>query len=376
MSKKEHVYYFDYLRVIAAISVIYLHAAGGPLRGAINTSWQLVNLFTSFASTAVPLFIMMSGYLLLSNERTLDIDILFKKRLPRLIVPLIGWTVVALLWKAFMAKSFSGFCEGLFAAKMTPAWTHLWYMYTLIALYLFSPFLYGGLKSLSKKGHILILILTLIPTFKTVLNIIFPPFVDSLLEIDIISRTTFWGGYLNIFILGYYLGNIKKKIPNWILFTTAAVLFGVIAYGTFYLTNKNGAYSATFQDASMGFEVLLASCVFLLFKQNMNRESKFLKNVPIVPLTFSIYLMHHILLSMMTYVFPMDTFVDTVFVTIVNFVICFFIMKTVANIKPICFIATGMSYKSACESCNWVYTKRKRKQFANRSRQDDTSVTP
>ena len=53
------------------------------------------------------------------------------------------------------------------------------------------------------------------------------------------------------------------------------------------------------------------------------------------------------------------SFFDTVWVTIVNFAICFIVMKTVATIKPICFIATGMSYKNACESCNWIYTYRK-----------------
>lgn len=39
------------------------------------------------------------------GERTLDTGLLLKKRLPRLIIPLAGWTVVALLWKAVTTQA-------------------------------------------------------------------------------------------------------------------------------------------------------------------------------------------------------------------------------------------------------------------------------
>ena len=100
--KKNHVYYFDFLRLISAIGVIYMHVAAGPLRKTINLGWHGMNIITCFAFTAVPLFIMMSGYLILNSEKTADISFLFKKRLPHLIVPLAGWTVVAVLWKMIL----------------------------------------------------------------------------------------------------------------------------------------------------------------------------------------------------------------------------------------------------------------------------------
>ena len=36
---------------------------------------------------------------------------------------------------------------------------HFWYMYTLIAIYLISPLLYGGLHGLDRKGKTLIFVL-------------------------------------------------------------------------------------------------------------------------------------------------------------------------------------------------------------------------
>lgn len=85
LQKRDHIHYFDYLRIIAAISVIYMHVAAIPLRGAVNMQWQMLNVCTSFAFTAVPLFFMISGYLLLSDPKTKDISVLLRRRIPRLI---------------------------------------------------------------------------------------------------------------------------------------------------------------------------------------------------------------------------------------------------------------------------------------------------
>ena len=142
--------------------------------------------------------------------------------------------------------------------------------------------------------------------------------------------------------------------------TGIVVLVAAITAGTYWKTVSTGAYDATFQTQSRGFEVVLAAFVFLFFKQNCNKKSKFLSHVPLVPLSLAIYLMHNILLNMMYFAgFKLDGLVDAILATFINFAMCFITMKTVATIKPLCFLATGMTYREACESCNWVYTYRK-----------------
>ena len=128
-----------------------------------------------------------------------------------------------------------------------------------------------------------------------------------------------------------------------------------------FRTKVTEFFNQTFQHQYAGFEVVLAGCLFLLFKQNCNKPSKLLKHIPIIPLALPIYLMHNILLSMMGYVFNVTNLWDTLSITALNFAICFITMKTVATIKPICYLATGMSYEDACKSCNWVYTFNKLK---------------
>jgi peptidoglycan/LPS O-acetylase OafA/YrhL len=56
-AERKHIYYFDYLRIFALVSVIFMHAASAPLRAGVGgTDWQLTSVFTSLAFTAVPLF--------------------------------------------------------------------------------------------------------------------------------------------------------------------------------------------------------------------------------------------------------------------------------------------------------------------------------
>lgn len=361
MSKREHVHYFDYLRVMAGIFVIFMHTVSAPLRGAITPDWHLLNLFTCISFTAVPLFLMMSGYLALTNEKTMDIGVLLKRRLPRLMVPLAGWTVVSVLWNMLMMKQYSVVVlyDKLVGALSAPAAIHLWYMYTLIALTVISPILCGGLKALDRKGHMLVVTIIAIISLRTVITIFTPGWLDRILNVDVITQLTFYNGHLATYILGYYLGNLKKKIPNWILIVGIVVLTLVITLGTYWKTTATGAFDQTFQSQSRGFEVILAALIFLLFKQNCNKKSKLLSRIPLVPLSLAIYLMHNILLSMMFSVgLKVDGFLDGVAVTLINFVVCFLTMKTVATIKPICYLATGMTFKEACESCNWIYTYR------------------
>ncbi len=359
MEEKKHIHYFDYLRVIAMFGVIYMHAASSVLRGEMTLGWHITNILTSIAFTAVPFFFMMSGYLLLSSDKTLDISVLMKKRLPRLAVPLAGWTLVAVIWQLLFGFDIKLFAGKLVSALNSPAAVHFWYMYTLIALYMISPFLRGVMKSLDRRGHIYLFTLASVISVHAMITAILPDSIDKYMQIDIINKLTVFSGHLSTFILGYYLGSLKKKIPNTILFGVALITWGIITVGTFIITKNNGEYTQTFQNQSKGFEILLAASLFLIFKQCFNKESKFLKTVPIVPLSLSIYFMHNILLSMMyTVGILVNSSVDPIWITAVNFLICFVVLKTVATVKPLCFIATGIPYKDACNSCNWIYTYR------------------
>lgn len=366
MNDSAHVEYFDKLRILAALSVIFMHVAADPLRAEINTSWHLLNVCTCLAFTAVPLFFMMSGYLLMSSQKTADVSVLLRHRLPRLVVPLAGWTVVALLWRMLRSRNFSvlGLWSGLVSSLNGPAMVHFWYLYTLIALYLLSPFLYGGVQSLAKakNGKIFLFVLVSAVSAHTILMTVLPDAAAQYFNLDIFTKLKFFGGHMATFFLGWLLGSLEKKIPNALLLAGAAVTLAVITVGTWLLTARSGEYKQTFQNQSSGFEVVLAAFLFLIFKQTSTKRRPIVKAVttPIVALLLPVYLMHNIFISMLNSIgIYAHSFSSTLLITLLTFVVCFVVTKTVATVKPLCYLATGMKFDDACRKCNWVATFRR-----------------
>ena len=352
MNERPHVDYFDGLRIFAALCVIFMHTAAGPLRAGVNTDWHLLNVCTSLAFTAVPLFFMMSGYLLMTSRKTADISVLLRHRLPRLVVPLAGWTVVAVLWQMFLAHTLTpgAIWAQLVTALHGPVMVHFWYLYTLIALYALTQQRTAESLAAAVSAH-------------TILMTVLPDGAAQYVDLDIFDKLKIFGGHMATFVLGYLLGSYEKETPNWLLALGAVVLLAVISVGTWVRTVRTGEFNQSFQNQSAGFEIVLASCIFLLCKQTCNRPPRaWVKAVtgPVVALSMAIYLMHNIFLSMLFSVgVSVHSFGSTVGVTLLAFAACFVVTKTVATIRPLCYLATGKTYAEACRSCNWVYTFRR-----------------
>lgn len=370
---REHIGYIDGLRLIAAAGVVYMHTAASGLRSGVNASWHGLNLLTSLAFSAVPLFFMISGYLLLTDEKTLDPAVLLRHRLPRLVIPLAGWTVVATLWDCIRARDISAafwwprLLNGLYSPVLVP----YWFMYTLIAIYVLSPLLYGGVQALGRSGRRYLLALIALVSLRGLLRALLPDEADSFVNVDVLMKLQALGGYLLLFLLGYLLGTTERKFSTAGLIAAAVLTWAVICIGTWRLTVRSGSYNAAFQNQSAGPEVLLASCLFLLAKQAPARQRPWLGSI--VPLLFPTYLMHAVLLNMFCAVGIQPVrFVGVVGATVLNLVICYLTLKTVATVKPICYLATGMTYEKACASCNWVYTARRLRARNRRNSGGDT----
>jgi surface polysaccharide O-acyltransferase-like enzyme len=91
----------DYIRVIASFSVILLHSTA-PLIFKYGdlplTHWMIGNIYDSAVRMCVPLFFMISGYLLLDKNESLVS--FYKKRFNKIVPPLIAWSFFYVLWTA------------------------------------------------------------------------------------------------------------------------------------------------------------------------------------------------------------------------------------------------------------------------------------
>lgn len=140
----------DLIRVYAIAAVVLLHCEAVPNTrfGQIPmSSWWQTNLYNAFVCTCVPLFVMLSGALILTRDATddaADVVSFLRRRIGKLIVPLLAWTLIYAAWYRFVwdrplspPDLFVHFISGL--AK--PLFAHLWFIYLIISLYLAAPLL-------------------------------------------------------------------------------------------------------------------------------------------------------------------------------------------------------------------------------------------
>ena len=144
--KRENIGWVDLLRIIACFLVVLSHCCD-PFVGQFDndrTSF-LTGAFTgSFVRACVPLFVMMSGVLLFPVR--LEMGEFYRKRIGRIVVPLIFWSVMLPLlyyvYLNFMVSSVSpsiapeNFTMGATLTKLytfifnfTYDTTPLWYLY-------------------------------------------------------------------------------------------------------------------------------------------------------------------------------------------------------------------------------------------------------
>ena len=137
MAKKRE-YAFDILRVVAMIMVITVHVSNVYSRsfGVISNNAFLVSLvFNTISRISVPIFLMISGALLLDREFNKEKYI---KRLIKFIILIIVWDIVYLIWEYF----YLGITyDKLYKLLFEPYRAHLWFLYTILLLYAIQPLL-------------------------------------------------------------------------------------------------------------------------------------------------------------------------------------------------------------------------------------------
>lgn len=128
----------DAARVGACFMVIVLHAAAVNFH-VFDDQWGASNFYDSLTRSCVPVFLMISGVLLLNRQESLPA--FFSKRFARILPPLLFWSLFYMAWNAFHGKHYGNVFGWLQALANGPVAFHLWYLYAILGIYLFVPFL-------------------------------------------------------------------------------------------------------------------------------------------------------------------------------------------------------------------------------------------
>ncbi|SDA62442.1 acyltransferase [Methanobrevibacter millerae] len=198
-TKKERIFYYDLLRAFAIIAVIICHVDHffGPLTTQAQVIAQLT--FHDIGDIGVPIFLMISGALLLNREYP-SLGAFLKKRFARIIYPFIFW-IILILGQLYLHGYNSKFIWNVFIGE--PSIT--WYFWTLIGIYLFIPIINSFVKDYKLKGVEYFLAIW---SFIMILNTFHSYPLWMYFNLDMFA------GFVGYPLLGYYLANKKFKLSD------------------------------------------------------------------------------------------------------------------------------------------------------------------
>ena len=278
-------------RAIAILFVVFTH-----IHEQIGVDSYIIQaIFYDIDRLGVPLFFILSGALVLPKIVNINMWVFYRKRIPQFIFLLFFYSFLT----TFIQKAFSNipiwqslkeslvFTNGIYPANTGGA-HHLWFMYTIIELYLIAPFLGKLLERLSNREIL----------FFLVISIFLTQFKDSLIggfriEVDFIQRlgSDFLGGHLNFFVIGYLL--IYRRI-NLSLLSSLALLLLPILFSLLRELHKS-EFIGVFHWYSSSLSILLSSVGLLSLIRiafENTQKSIFIERISLY--SFGIYLSHYV----------------------------------------------------------------------------------
>ena len=284
---KKRILYLDIIKVLALLFVIFNHTDD-----ILISSYMYIRIIHNslfyLSKSAVPLFLMVSGVLLMDKNDSIPKLI---KRIIRVLIPLI---IITIIWTMTHAKNINILCMlDPFNVNYFPYW--LWYLQAIILVYILMP-LIRKVTSKYKKNSIewkkyktvIITLTTLFSIAFTIYNIIFKK--DMMIITNLLPMPILY------FIYGYILSKekISKKIKNMSIVT----LLFTLTIPTFIATKLMLLKQSYFflDDYRNIYTFIITTSLFVIIKyyfENYNKENKFTKIIThLSNNSYGIYLLH------------------------------------------------------------------------------------
>lgn len=308
--KKKRIFYFDALRALAIIAVILINIFDGSRYLILNNystlptlNWIIGDFMTNTFRIGVPLFLMLSGALLLG--RKWEIKPFLKKRLVRIVLPFLFWSIIfsALfcLLPSFTSINLNlGFLELIYNVLMsiTPFY-QMWFFWMILGTYLIMPvfnkwILHSELTEL--EYFLAFWIITCIFDF-TLNSISFP------------IPLSYFTSPIGLVVLGYYLRYTERELFKGvalpimlIIASSIGMLFFSYIFSTTTELYRFDRYSILVAMEAIG--------IYLLFK---NTNSSIMKNPKglfkriiesLSKYSYGIYLVHVPILVLVVNIIP------------------------------------------------------------------------
>lgn len=297
---KNRIKYLDGLRFFAILSIILIHVNSIFRYQYFNVSiikFFIMNLFDSFTRAGIPLFFMLTGILMFTKEDNYeDYPTYFKKRVMKLIVPYIFFSLVYYVFKLINNDITFSVYDIITEITSGQAMYHLWFMPVIILIYIFIPFLKKLILNLNKKElETLILLVFIIGNVFcsiTVLSSLFNhPVLGGFQAPNLLI-------YINYLFMGYYLYKYDFKITAKLI-TISLISFILMPIFTTIISRAE--INDFFVNATSPLVVCPSVLLFLIFKKNYSKIKlpKFIENFinNNIPNVFFVYLWHVLIMT-------------------------------------------------------------------------------
>lgn len=322
------IVWVDLLRLIAMLMVISAHCVdiynATPQEDPMAGFWGV--FIGSLMRPSVPLFAMMTGLLLLPVKGSAT-DF-YRKRIPRVLIPMVLWSVVYHLipWFTgvigldksiittffpFEANPSQQLSDALSNIAMIPFdfnnyTTHMWYLYMLIGLYLFMPFFSAWIekndKSLVKTYIILWGASLLLPYLTQLVS----PFLFGRCYWNDFGTLHYFAGFTGYLLLGHLMAKGNPIASRKIIAVGAMLYFAgyIITYMGYSTTAAQYSYAEAPEKLELFWQfcspnvVLMALGVFMIV-QRIKITSPRLQSIlaSTTKCSFGAYLMHYIFIG-------------------------------------------------------------------------------
>lgn len=276
----------DFIRFVAILMVISIHVSAKGF-GSMTHHWWAVNFYESISRFSVPLFLMVTGALLLGKETNAKTT---ATRMWRVGLPLVVWSVAYLYWFRYTGTEFPHWAKSILKSPVVP---HFWYLYTLLGAYLFLPVMIGFCKITDVSSKVM----TMVAWFVGASVV---PTVYALTGKEYVGLN--WGfmplyaGYLIMGCFAYRWTRFNTMYISLAIFIWGASA-ALIAFFTWRHSVNVGAADETFYAYTSPFVVIGAISAFYALRAVSNRlaasrwfPSAILKKLGEV--NFGVYLIH------------------------------------------------------------------------------------
>src|SRR5208283_3393640 len=231
-----------------------------------------VDFYQSIGRIGVPLFVMLTGALLLEPSKNESLSDFFKKRWARIGLPWIFWVVAYFAWD-FLIEHQAFTSNAIIQGILNGPYYQFWYLYMLLGLYLLTPILRVLLAHADETLIKYLLVLWF-------LGAAIIPVAGLLTTYQLNSTVLTITGYVGYFVLGTYLLTVQVRRSTLSIFMIFGIALTVI--GTYLLAATIGGGTMYFFQQYLSPTIILASIMMFLLLITVKAPSAQIETSPLI----------------------------------------------------------------------------------------------